>query len=147
MACVADISIEKCAERGKLLEKLLKERVGGHKNVGNIRGMGLFWGVEIVKDKATKQPYKWTEGINAKIGDAALARGVAVYYGSGCVSVCERCEQDSSWRFSGKGSADAQADGWDGDQIMICPPYTITEDEVERVVDTVKEAIDEVLGN
>jgi acetylornithine/succinyldiaminopimelate/putrescine aminotransferase len=71
--------VDNVREMGILLEKLLKERLGSHEHVGNIRGKGLFWGVsvssvflsiiwlskqiEFVKDKATKQPFDPSEGI------------------------------------------------------------------------------------
>jgi adenosylmethionine-8-amino-7-oxononanoate aminotransferase len=91
------------------------------KHVGDVRGMGLFWGIELVTDKEAKTPFKYEENVNGKLADEILARGVAVYHGAGC------------------------ADGWEGDHIMICPPYTITEDEVALVVDTVAAAINAIL--
>ncbi|CAK9784965.1 adenosylmethionine-8-amino-7-oxononanoate aminotransferase [Cutaneotrichosporon oleaginosum] len=113
--------IEQCAARGELLAKLLRERVAPLKHVGDVRGMGLFWGIELVTDKKTKTPFKYEDNVNGKLADAILARGVAVYHGAGC------------------------ADGWEGDHIMICPPYTITEDEVAHVVDVIVDAINATL--
>ncbi len=56
------------------------------KHVGDVRGMGLFWGIELVADKEAKTPFKYEENVNGKLADEILARGVAVYHGAGCVS-------------------------------------------------------------
>ncbi|BEJ17240.1 hypothetical protein CspHIS471_0606410 [Cutaneotrichosporon sp. HIS471] len=113
--------VEQCAARGELLAKLLHEKVGPLKHVGDVRGMGLFWGIELVVDKNTKTPFKYEDNVNGRLADAILARGVAVYHGAG------------------------SADGWEGDHIMLCPPYTITEDEVAHIVDVVVDAINAIL--
>ena len=49
--------VERTAESGVHLGAQLKERLSGHPMVGDIRGMGLFWGVELVRDRATRTPY------------------------------------------------------------------------------------------
>lgn len=115
----ADDSVNQCRARGELLAALLREQVLPHKNVGDVRGMGLFWGVELVEDKASKKPFAQT-GAADRLAAALLQRGVAVYHGSGC------------------------ADGWIGDHIMLCPPYTVTEDEVRFLVREVAAAVEEV---
>lgn len=81
-----DASIEQCAARGELLASLLRERVLPLKHVGDVRGMGLFWGIELVADKDAKTPFQYKDNVNGKLADAILARGVAVYHGAGCVS-------------------------------------------------------------
>ena len=123
--------------RGELLASLLRAEVLPHKNVGDVRGMGLFWGVEIVQDKETKQPFAFEDKHADRVAEVLLRRGVAVYNGYGCVSekLTKRLHV-----------ADPQADGWDGDHIMLCPPYTITEDEVRFLVREVRIAIEVVLG-
>ena len=64
MSCAAALAVQKvlrrdglvtrAATKGRWLEEALKSTVGERKYVGNIRGRGLFWGVEFVKDRATK---------------------------------------------------------------------------------------------
>lgn len=54
-------------KQGHLLGQLLQERLGGHPSVGNIRGKGLFWGIEFVKSKATKRPFCPSLGVAMKI--------------------------------------------------------------------------------
>lgn len=96
-------------------------------------GKGLFWGVEFVKDKATKEPF----GANVPIADLVVAEclklDLNVYPGmKGTVSTI--------WSYT----LTSQADGNLGDHIMICPPYTISADEITRIVDIVKLAIQRV---
>ncbi|KAL1407935.1 hypothetical protein Q8F55_004732 [Vanrija albida] len=114
--------VAKCAERGKQMEAALRKQLESHPHVGNIRGMGLFYGIELVADKKTKQPFPSSKGVSQKITDAAYERGIALYPGVGC------------------------ADGWEGDHVMIFPPYTITPDEVQFAVDALQGAVEDVLG-
>ncbi|KAK8036775.1 aminotransferase [Apiospora phragmitis] len=71
---------------GAYLEKLLKEKLGIYTYVGNIRGRGLFWGIEFVKDKTSKEPFDPRLQIAQQVHSAALAASynVAIYYGQGC---------------------------------------------------------------
>ena len=54
-------------KQGKLLGKLLKEKVGNHWAIGDIRGQGLFWGIEFVVDKSTKEPFEPSEAVAMSI--------------------------------------------------------------------------------
>ena len=85
-------------------------------HVGNIRGAGLFWGVEFVEDKSTKTPFKKT-GFAKKVADCALQMGVQVY-------VCEGI-----------------ADGILGDAVIVAPAYTSRIEEIVTIVDVLKSAI------
>jgi adenosylmethionine-8-amino-7-oxononanoate aminotransferase len=76
-----------------------------HPHVGNIRGMGLLFGVEFVKDKAAREPFAKSENIAEKIRQAAIDEGVLTYPTQGCV------------------------DGHRGDHILLAPPFTISEEE------------------
>lgn len=65
-------------EQGVLLGRLLKERLADHPAVGNVRGKGLFWGIEFVQNKASKQPFDLAMGVAMKIhelGAHALVSG------------------------------------------------------------------------
>lgn len=105
--------VENCAAMGKVLEKGLKARLSDHPNVGNIRGKGLFWGIELVKDKLTKQPFDPKETIAMSIHEHGMEEpfNISLYPGTGV------------------------ADGKTGDVVMISPPYTVTQDEIEKIVD------------
>ncbi|KAI9635794.1 adenosylmethionine-8-amino-7-oxononanoate aminotransferase [Dioszegia hungarica] len=115
--------VEQCHERGLLLEKLLNEKILPHPNVGDVRGKGLFWGVELIKNKATKEPFPADHPVADLITAEAIRIGAVVYPGM-------------------KGAAD----GVLGDHVMLCPPYTISEDELEYLVDVLVESIKAVLG-
>lgn len=106
---------------GKLLEKRLRASLGEHPNVGDIRGRGLFWGIELVQDKSTKTPFPASRDVAAQIGELGLTDGysILVYPGSGT------------------------ADGANGDHIIIAPPYTVTAGDVDHIVETVSRLIED----
>jgi len=105
------------ASKGRRLLALLHERLDGHERVGEIRGRGLMVGLELVADRDSRRPYpraaRLTEGIVA----VARRRGVLVYSGTG------------------------NANGVDGDTILLGPPFIVTDDELVRIADAVAEAI------
>jgi len=108
-------------EQGRNLERLLRERLADHPNVGDIRGRGLFWGIEFVRDKSTKEPFDPSLQLSQQIFRTAMRDfKVLVYHGQGC---------------AGYGR---------GDHIMIMPAYNITGALVEKIVDRVAGAIHEV---
>ncbi|KAK8123624.1 aminotransferase [Apiospora kogelbergensis] len=72
--------------QGKYLEKLLREKLSSHAHVGDIRGRGLFWGIEFVRDKASREPFDPRLQIAQQVHAAALAApyNMAIYHGQGC---------------------------------------------------------------
>lgn len=64
--------VENVAKMGKLMEQLLQENVGNLPHVGNIRGKGLFWGIEFVKNKATKETFRPEEGVAMGIHEKGI---------------------------------------------------------------------------
>jgi adenosylmethionine-8-amino-7-oxononanoate aminotransferase len=103
---------------GALLEKRLIERFGNHHHVGDVRGRGLFYGIEIVADRASKAPFDPSLKMHARIKRAALARGLACYPGGGTV------------------------DGLRGDHVLLAPPYICTPRDIEMIVERLGEAVD-----
>ncbi|KAK5166679.1 uncharacterized protein LTR77_008223 [Saxophila tyrrhenica] len=101
-------------KQGALLSKLLKEKVGSHGAVGDIRGKGLFWGIEFVSNKSAKTPYEPSEAIAMGVHELAMREpfNISLYPGSGTV------------------------DGRRGDHIIIAPAYNVTEEEIRSIVDT-----------
>lgn len=87
--------------------------------VGDVRGIGLLWGVEFVADKRTKRPFAPELGFSAAVARACLGRGVLVYPMQGCV------------------------DGTAGDHLLIAPPAIIKPEEVSNAVDQIGAAIAE----
>lgn len=111
--------VDRSAARGKyLLDKLL--RLDRHAIVGDIRGLGLFAGVEFVKDRKTKEPFDPKMKMNTLIGNRAFAKGLITYPGGG------------------------GADGIRGDHILIAPPFVITEEQIDTLVGILDESIGEI---
>ena len=108
--------VENCRRMGGCLRILLHEALGECKYVGNIRGGGLFWGIEFVRDKRTKESFEPKKEFGYRVQRQAFENGVAIYPGA------------------------ATVDGVRGDHVLLAPPYTVTEEELKRVVDVVKEA-------
>jgi adenosylmethionine-8-amino-7-oxononanoate aminotransferase len=110
--------LERVGAMGSLLEKRLVERFGNHHHVGDIRGRGLFYGIEIVADRASKAPFDPALKMHARIKRAALARGLACYPGGGTV------------------------DGIKGDHVLLAPPYIAGARDIEMIVERLGEAVD-----
>jgi adenosylmethionine-8-amino-7-oxononanoate aminotransferase len=110
--------LERVRSLGDLLEKRLVERFGNHHHVGDVRGRGLFYGIEIVADRASKAPFHPALKINARIKRAALERGLACYPGGGTI------------------------DGFKGDHVLLAPPYICSPREIEMIVERLGEAVD-----
>ncbi|MBP8949561.1 MAG: aminotransferase class III-fold pyridoxal phosphate-dependent enzyme, partial [Candidatus Promineofilum sp.] len=109
--------VENSAAMGKLMGLKLREALAEHPHVGDIRGRGLFWGLELVQDRATKQPYPKKQGMIHKITDRAFEMGLIVYHSVGC------------------------ADGVNGDVVMLGPPLIVDEAQVDEMVGLLAEAI------
>ncbi|MGA9968104.1 MAG: aspartate aminotransferase family protein [Terriglobales bacterium] len=87
--------------------------------VGDVRGIGLLWGVEFVADKATKRPFTPELNFASRVAQAAVNRGLLVYPIQGCV------------------------DGVSGDHLLIAPPAVITAEQIDWAVNQLREAIEE----
>lgn len=130
IGCAAVVAVQKIIQEnnlvsnvrsmGKLLERRLRETIGEHPNVGDIRGRGLFWGIEFVQDRLTKAPFPAAANVAAQLNDLGLTEdySIVVYPGSGTAH-----------------------DGVAGDHIIIAPPYNITADDVEYIASTVARLI------
>ena len=94
-ACAASVAVQRCLDEQKLLPKVvamgrelfevLHKSIGDHPNVGDIRGRGLFAGIEIVADKKTKEPFPAEEELASKIKAAAMDARLICYPGAGSV--------------------------------------------------------------
>ncbi len=109
------------ATKGDRLRALLRERLEAHPNVGEIRGRGLMVGLELVADRSSRRAYPRAVRLTESIVRAARARGVLVY------------------------SATGNADGVDGDLILLGPPFVIADDELVRIADALAGAIEEAV--
>ncbi|MGN7811042.1 aminotransferase family protein [Flavobacterium sp. 22076] len=90
--------------------------------VGDVRGEGLLCGVEIVQNQSTKEPFPVSMGISKMLGEKAIKKGVVLYPGRGSV------------------------DGVLGDHIQISPPLVINEEQLDEIVDVLKECLKEVMS-
>src|SRR4029077_19242847 len=97
------------AEKGERLMALLGARLGEHPNVGEIRGRGLMVGIELVADRTSRAPFPRSLRITEAVVGAARAAGLLVYSGTG------------------------NADGVDGDLILLGPPFVVTDDELVQI--------------
>ena len=112
--------IEQCAKRGSyLLEKL--SGLTDLPMVGDVRGKGLLLGVEFVKDKEEKTPFEPDLQVQEKVVKKCFRKGLVIVPGI-------------------RGNVDGSL----GDQLQITPPYIISEEIVDKMVDTIKESIEEV---
>lgn len=114
--------VDNSAQMGKILGLKLQEALGDHPHVGEIRGIGLFWGIEFVKDRETKQPFKVSENIAWRLWNCAFDLGLIVYFSQGC------------------------ADGRDGDLLMLGPPLIINKAQIDEMVGILQTAVSKILG-
>ncbi len=101
--------VERCAKMGRVLHERLR-LLTGLPHVGDVRGRGLLAGIEFVEDKATRVPFPRAARFAERFADAALAAGLTVWPNVG------------------------QADGTNGDLVMVAPPFIITEEEIQEIV-------------
>lgn len=131
LACAAALAVQEVIredgllaqvkERGRQLEQRLTERFGNHRHVGDIRGRGLFWAIELVADRADRTSFDPALKLNQKIKAEAFANGLGCYPGGGTV------------------------DGVRGDHVLLAPPYIASADEIDLIVDKLGSAVDNVL--
>ena len=115
--------VEASADKGIRLTTLLTGALEEHPAVGEIRGRGLMIGIEFVADRSTRRAFPRDARVAEAVLGAARDRGVLVYMGTG------------------------NADGVDGDTILLGPPFVITDEEMQRVAEVLAESIDEATAS
>jgi adenosylmethionine-8-amino-7-oxononanoate aminotransferase len=128
VACAAALAVQQVIQRdgllaqvrsrGEVFQAMLHEAFAGHPHVGDIRGRGLFWGLELVTDRIIKQWFDPALKLHARIKKAAMAEGLMVYPMGGTV------------------------DGRCGDHVLLAPPFVATEAELARIVERLSRSID-----
>ncbi|AMV45817.1 aspartate aminotransferase family protein [Paraburkholderia caribensis] len=108
--------------RGEQLRALLREHYAQHPYIGDVRGRGLFVGVELVWDRATKTPFDATLKLHAAIKREAFQRGLMVYPMGGTV------------------------DGKIGDHVLLAPPFICTPRDIEEIVSRLTDSIEGALA-
>lgn len=131
-ACAASLAVlERLVDQGVLdrvkpvgerLRGLLQDRFGQHPHVGDIRGRGLFLGLELVEDRASKKPFAPEKKLHARFKAAAFDEGLICYPMGGTV------------------------DGQSGDHVLLAPPFILDEAQCEEIVDKLDKALKRVLS-
>jgi len=126
-ACAASLAVQKVimeenlleavSNQGALLKKALEDHFQDHPFIGDIRGRGLFLGLELVADRSTKDPFPADRKIHAHIKREALDLGLMCYPMGGTI------------------------DGKTGDHILLAPPFTLNNNHVSFIVDRLGQAI------
>ncbi len=114
--------VDRVAAMADGLETRLRDRLGDHPHVGDIRGRGFFWGVEFVAERATKEPFDPVLTVSDRLRATALDNGLMCYPTRGA------------------------ADGVRGDHVILAPPFIITDSELDEAVDLLARSIDQVLN-
>ncbi len=126
-ACAAALAVQHTIESRQLLprvkmlgvalEERLRARFGDHPNIGDLRGRGLFQGLELVSDRDTKAPFDPALKLNARIKKAAMDQGLMCYPMGGTI------------------------DGRQGDHILLAPPFILEEHHLDELVDKLDAAL------
>ncbi len=130
VACAAGRAVIAILEKERLVERVarlgpeigaaLRERLGEHPHVGDIRGVGFMWGVEFVQDRATRTPFPRQAKVTERIWQQLYDRGILLYKSIGLA-------------------------GTHGDAMVLGPPFTMTEEDIHRVVEELAAALDQVV--
>ncbi|HTN10866.1 MAG TPA: aspartate aminotransferase family protein [Acetobacteraceae bacterium] len=133
VACAAALAVQKVIrddglvenvrKMGDLLSAALTERLGNHRHVGDIRGRGLFWAIELVRDRASKAVFDPALKLNDRIKQEAYQRGLAIYPMGGTI------------------------DGRQGDHVIVAPPYIATASDIDAIVARLGDAVDAAVAS
>ncbi|NRB03560.1 MAG: aspartate aminotransferase family protein [Rhodobacteraceae bacterium] len=118
---VDDHVLDRVMPAGQHLLQALRDRLGQHPHVGDIRGVGLFCGVELVADRETKDPLPAEQKTHAKVKSAAFSEGLICYPMGGTI------------------------DGKRGDHILLAPPFIATDAHLDEAVKILQSAIENAL--
>lgn len=132
MAAAAALAVQEVIAEDNLLENVrlrgaemmagLQSRFAGSRYIGDIRGRGLFIGLELVQDRDSKVPFDPEMGLASRLKARAMDNGLMIYPGSGTI------------------------DGKSGDHILLAPPYILTAAEVGEIVGRLGDTVDQVLA-
>ncbi|WP_444677247.1 aspartate aminotransferase family protein [Halomonas sp. E19] len=131
-ACAAALAVQKSLQQrdllprvrelGEGLQRRLAERFGDHPHVGDIRGRGLFLGLELVADRATQAAFEPERKVHARVKQAAMQAGLMCYPMGGTL------------------------DGRQGDHILLAPPFILDESHLDEIVDKLDTALRSALA-
>lgn len=113
--------LDRVLTQGVRLRKALVDRFGGHPNVGDIRGRGLFIGLEFVRERDSKAPFPAQLGFHKKFKQAAFDAGLICYPVGGTM------------------------DGQQGDSVLLAPPFIIDVEHVDEIINKLDKALKSTL--
>ncbi len=113
--------VKRCAEMGAKLQDALVGAFGQHPHIGDIRGRGLFRGIEIVEDRETKKPFDPSRALHKTLKKKTFENGLACYPMGGTI------------------------DGQNGDHILLAPPFIMEDRHVDEIVEKLDKTFAEVL--
>jgi adenosylmethionine-8-amino-7-oxononanoate aminotransferase len=132
MAAAAGLAVQQVIRRDRLLDNVaamgerlrrrLEERFANCAEVGDIRGRGLFQGVELVADRASKAPFDPALKLHARVKREAMARGLMVYPMGGTI------------------------DGKSGDHVLLAPPFVVEAGQIDTIVERLGDAVEAAIG-
>jgi adenosylmethionine-8-amino-7-oxononanoate aminotransferase len=109
--------VDRARAQGEKLLSGLRAAVADHRNVGDVRGVGLLVCIELVDDRDTKRPFPREEQVTERVLQRAMDLGLLLYPSTG------------------------NADGTNGDYLLLGPPLTILDDEIDLIVDRTATAL------
>jgi adenosylmethionine-8-amino-7-oxononanoate aminotransferase len=115
--------VERVQQQGPRLRAALQERFGEHPHIGDIRGRGLFIGMEFVSDRASRTPFAPQQGLHRKFKQAAFDAGLICYPMGGTI------------------------DGRQGDHVLLAPPFIVEDDHIGEIVDKLEQALTTTLAS
>jgi len=113
--------IERVADLGMKMGQKLTEKLGSHKHVGHIRGVGLLWGIEFVRNKGSLDPFPRSEQVAERLWHHLFHQGMVVYKSTGLA-------------------------GTDGDALVVGPPFVIAQEEMDFLTDNLCWSVETILG-
>jgi adenosylmethionine-8-amino-7-oxononanoate aminotransferase len=133
MAAAAGLAVQNVIRRDGLLAKVvamgshlqrrLDQRFANHHHVGDIRGRGLFRGIELVAERGSREPFAPHLKLHARVKREAMARGLMVYPMGGTI------------------------DGARGDHVLLAPPFIVNEGQVDLIVERLGDAVDAAVAS
>ena len=132
LSCAAGYAVQQIIKRDNLLDNVKKmgeylgeqllAKVGVIPIVVDIRGRGLFWGIEFGRQQENNKPFDPELNLSRRIAEVCMANGVVVYPGKGTI------------------------DGVIGDHIIIAPSFTITSEDIDHIVELVSKSLSEFMN-
>jgi adenosylmethionine-8-amino-7-oxononanoate aminotransferase len=109
--------VDRARDLGAKIKGDLAAALADEPSVGDVRGLGMMIGIELVRDRETKEPFPRSRGVTEQVVTAAREAGLLLYSSTG------------------------HADGTNGDLVMLGPPFILSDDEVRILVDTTVAAV------